>query len=327
MKNKHVFIGGVGRSGTSVVREIFSKSDKVITFPFEYRFIIDPNGIVDFINSTESNWSPYFYEKKILYLKKFLKKIGRKNLFDHGIGKIIRSNKIFKNNISSNAYHGWELSKYFPNYFFHVDRLIESLVDFKYNGMWVGTDSFTFKNKILDSSHKDKEELFLIFNKFLKNLFHDLFSKETKDILIEDNTWNLLFADSLCSLFENPKFIHVYRDPRDVVSSYMKQRWMPSNIEKSAVICKDLYERTFEKTAGIPSGNLLELSLENLIINKKKYLKNISNFIGIEVNDKMETFNLFDTSTERYKKDIGTKEMDLIEPILRNTVEKLGYIW
>lgn len=322
-----MFIGGVGRSGTSVVREVLSTNDEVIAFPFEYRFIIDPDGIIDFINSNNNNWSPYNYEKKILRLNCFLKRIGKRNLLDHSFGKVLRLVRITRNNISANPYHGWELSKYFPNYFYHVDELIANLIDFNYKGFWVGTESYKYKNKVIYSNHRNREELINICSQFLNNLFSDLFFKENKNILVEDNTWNLLFIDTLSELFKSSKFIHIYRDPRDIISSYTKQRWMPNDVKKSAVICRDLYNSIFEKTSSFSDKEFLSISLEDLIYNKNEKLKIIANFIGIEVSEKMKNFNLHAKSIDRYKKDISSEKIVLIEPIIRKTVEKLGYTW
>ena len=58
MDNKVIFIGGSGRSGTNILRKILSNHSKVASLPFEHRFIIDPNGIIDFYNSFTLNWSP-----------------------------------------------------------------------------------------------------------------------------------------------------------------------------------------------------------------------------------------------------------------------------
>ena len=39
-----LFVGGVGRSGTSVTRQVLGLHPQVANLPFEYRFIIDPDG-------------------------------------------------------------------------------------------------------------------------------------------------------------------------------------------------------------------------------------------------------------------------------------------
>ena len=48
MDNKVIFIGGSGRSGTNILRKLLSKHSQVASLPFEHRFIIDPDGIIDF---------------------------------------------------------------------------------------------------------------------------------------------------------------------------------------------------------------------------------------------------------------------------------------
>jgi hypothetical protein len=45
---KMILIGGTGRSGTSIVKEILANHPDASSLPFEYRFIIDPDGLADF---------------------------------------------------------------------------------------------------------------------------------------------------------------------------------------------------------------------------------------------------------------------------------------
>jgi len=67
-----IFIGGTGRSGTNITKAIFAQHPKVGTLPFEHRFVIDPDGVVDFYNSYAGAWSPYMADKKIKRLEQFL---------------------------------------------------------------------------------------------------------------------------------------------------------------------------------------------------------------------------------------------------------------
>jgi len=327
MLDKYVFIGGVGRSGTSIVRELISSSESVAAFPFEYRFIVDPDGIIDYLMASSSSWSPYIADKRLQRLETFLLRIGKKSKIPFFLGELIRSNDFLRQYISADAYHGWELQEHFPNYYKHVELLFSELEIFQFSAIWAGADSFKFNHKIKYSSPKNIDELYEIFSRFLTNLFHDLLSHRGKQILVEDNTWNLLFIDPLSRLFPESKFIHVYRDPRDVVCSYCKQRWMPSNLSQSAIICRDLYLQILNNLSGISEQRVYNISLEDLVAKQKEKVLSMSSFAGIETSKTMLEFPLSHGSIGRWKKELSKDQLLEVEPILKDITEELGYVW
>ncbi|CAH1528173.1 conserved hypothetical protein [Vibrio rotiferianus] len=324
---EYVFIGGVGRSGTSITRELLTKGDKVLGFPFEYRFIIDPDGIIDFIRSYSSAWSPYMADRKIKRLNRFLKQLQSKSAVKHFVGELIRSNAWLKNNINSDAYHGWELEKYFPTYEIEVQRLIQELTELRYRGSWVGAESFDIKHEVIYGRDFSEEELYVIFKCFLQRLFDSAFKQRNKRVLVEDNTWNLLFCRELSKLFDDAKFIHIYRDPRDVVASFCKQRWMPNDVVKSAIICRDLYTKILNQTAFLNSDQLLSMSLESLVNDKETSVDRLLEFAGVDRSNAMEQIQLSSSSFGRWRNQFSSVEVTEIEPILKDITEQLGYIW
>lgn len=327
MSPKFFFIGGVGRCGTSITRELLSTHRQVITFPFEYRFIIDPDGVIDFIESYSKNWSPYGADRKIKRLENFLTKIGKKNTLEHILGALIKFSPFLSSKINANSYHGWNLSHHFPGYFSHVANLIDSLEEFSYSGTWAGAESFRVKNRIRYSGPKSEEELYVLFRVFFKELFNDLFKKHDKNILVEDNTWNLLFCKELSQLFPNAKFIHVYRDPRDVVCSYLRQRWMPGNKVQAATICRDLYHRIKSNLHDFDSEAVLQFSLEDFVKDKDTVLDEFALFSELEIVDEMRNFTLSSSSIGRWKSELTKRELAELAPYLKETTESLGYEW
>ena len=127
--NKLIFIGGSGRSGTNILRKLLARHSKIGSLPFEYRFIIDPDGIIDFYNSFSSTWSPYYSDIKIKRLNSFLMNLSDKT-------------------IDTTNYEDWELSEYFPEYIENVKKLIMDLKCFEYSGTWPGADKNIKEYKI-----------------------------------------------------------------------------------------------------------------------------------------------------------------------------------
>ncbi|MCF2857408.1 sulfotransferase [Pseudoalteromonas sp. SMS1] len=324
---EYVFIGGVGRSGTSITRELLTKGEEVLGFPFEYRFIIDPDGIVDFIQSYTSAWSPYMADRKIKRLERFLKQLQSKSALKHFVGELIRSNAWLKKNINADSYHGWELEKHFPTYEVEVQRLIQDLTELTYRGSWAGAESFDIKHEIVYGRNFSEEALYTIFKGFLQRLFDGAFKLRNKSVLVEDNTWNLLFCRELSQLFDDAKFIHIYRDPRDVVASFCKQRWMPSDVVKSAIICRDLYVKILEQTASLNREQFLSMSLESLVNNKETNVDKLLEFAGVRRSNAMEQIKLSSSSFGRWRNQFSDAQITAIEPILKGVTEQLGYVW
>ena len=327
LEDQYVFIGGVGRSGTSIVRKLLAANHTVAAFPFEYRFIIDPDGIVDYLTASTNNWSPYIADKRLKRLEKLLLGLGRKKKIPHFVGEIIRSSNVFRRYISADAYHGWELEEHFPNYFKHVETLLVELCEFQFSATWAGAESFKVNNIVKYSPPREVSDVYLIFSRFLLSLFHGLLEECGKKILVEDNTWNLLFVDPLSRLFPNSRFIHVYRDPRDVVCSYREQRWMPSDLSQSAIICRDLYLQILNNLSSMSDQKILSVSLEELVNNQKQTVLSLASFCGIDEVEPMLQFPLSNESIGRWKKELTKSELIELEPILKDITERLGYAW
>lgn len=78
-------IGGTGRSGTTILKNVFNNHPEVANIT-EWRITIDPDGLIGFYNTFSSGWSPFLYDIKIRRLERLLKDVG-KNYF---INKLYR---------------------------------------------------------------------------------------------------------------------------------------------------------------------------------------------------------------------------------------------
>ena len=67
---RHVAVGGTGRSGTNLLKQILSEHSQVHTLPFEHRFVIDPGGVIDFYHGFADSWSPFVADRKLRDLER-----------------------------------------------------------------------------------------------------------------------------------------------------------------------------------------------------------------------------------------------------------------
>jgi len=323
--NKYVFISGTGRSGTNITKEILADHPDIYALPFEYRFTVDPDGIISTYNILKNVWSPFQVDIAIKRLEILLRKMGQKNR----VKSLTSNTELTRSNgksHSSTPYAEWELSKWFPNYNNLVDKLITGLTDVTYNGYWPGAISSQQKNVITMSLY-DREDVQLesIFHTFLTKLYDGLLKKHKSSCLVEDNTWSVLYAKDLVTILPNLKLIHVVRDPRDVLASMIHQRWCPSDLMDCIKFYQSLFKRIFSQLKLISDKNYVQIKLENMVCNKQDSLGLISNFIGVDIRN-IDQNNKLNTGTfGRWKRDFNSIESALINKHLEYEICTLEY--
>jgi len=291
-----IFIGGTGRSGTNIMKNILALHPRIAVHPFEYRFIIDPDGIIDFYKSAIHCWSPYIINNKLHRLEHFLNILSEKN-----------KNK--------DIYKGWELEKHLPGYINECKKLLNQLIDFKYVGFHYGLKK---EDEIYFMKYKTKSELKMILGKFIINLIDNYLDDVGKEYYVEDNTHNILFSKELLELIPDAKIIHMIRQPKDVISSLSQQRWAPKDKIQAALWYKSIIDKWNYIKNEIPKETFIEVDLYELSSNTENILKDICNFIGVEFDEKMMNLDLSKNNKNRWKKELSTYEVKEIEKILND---------
>jgi len=256
-----LLIGGTGRCGTNLLKNLLSTNNDVFSLPFETRFTIDPDGIVDFLNTVKNNWNPYVVSEKIDRLGLLLKKLQ-------------------SNCKMNDSYIDWELDRHIPNFEIATIDLMQQLRSISFYGTWCGDKSDA--NKMHYATHS-YEELIEVFRGFSDTLVDGILKKNTAKVYVEDNTWNVLHADYLQDLFSRPKLIHVYRAPRDVVASLLEQSWMPNDIEHVVSCYKKMIDIWRQKKELLNDNFFIEVKFEDLVSNPKKIISDICDFAQLEL--------------------------------------------
>jgi len=306
-----LFITGTGRSGSNILKKIFSHHPDIASLPFEYRFTIDPDGVLDFYNSYPSSWSPYGADHKIKRLESFLLSLSEQT--DEKRKKVEALKNTDKLQLTGPPYAGWELNKHIPGYASFVAELIEELSAFKHPGVWPGTPEGVENNRMYFAPPMSKEELKPMVRSFLQKCFQSIRNHQKKSILQEDNTHNLLYARDLLSMFPEGKMIHIVRDPRDVISSLKTQRWTPNNIPDLITWYINVMEQWKKQKPGLKPDQFVEIRFEDLIANQEKTIRELCAFLGIEFDANMLNLDLSKHNIGRYKQDLSPAEIEEIE--------------
>ena len=322
---KLVLIGGTGRCGTNVLKDLLSVHSQVASLPFEHRFFIDPDGILDFYSSYSQFWSPFVADRRVKRLSDLLGRVGRAR-GGQKVGK--RLLKFFDKKhrfISPPSYTDWELHKHFPNFEKHNKTLVERLTEFEFSAVWPGTKGWSFRPKLVHAPPKSREHLQVMLRKYTQDLLLDFCHSAGRTCFVEDNTWNILFAHQWSEIMPDAKLIHIIRDPRDVVASFMKQRWCPSDFHQAVQWYKALMENWFSIRDKLPQGFFLEVKLEDLVTEAEKTIASICKFTGLPFEEKLLDFDLSHSNSGRWKKDFSDSEKKDIDEALVEILNLLGY--
>jgi hypothetical protein len=320
-----IFVGGTGRSGTSIVKEALANHPDAASLPFEYRFIIDPDGLVDFYASFTATWSPYLADRRLKRLEGLLNSLAHEPLRHRFLSRLIRRWNRTGRILSPRAYHGWELNRHLPNFEQHTQTLMSKLIEFSFPACWVGTESYQLLPRIYHSAPRQKEELARILGDFIQVIIDDLLKVANRKFFVEDNTWNILLAKEILELVPEAKIIHVYRDPRDVVASFSRQRWSPIDRTQGAHWYKSMMGHWFNLRSSLPTGSFYELKLEDLVTSPAEVLQNVCTFAGIPFDRVILQTDLSHSHSGRWKREYSKEEKAKVQAILAEVIETLGY--
>lgn len=309
--NSPIFIGGVGRSGTTIVAKMLGRHSQLFTYPLEMRFIIDPDGLIELVSALSDNWSPYIGSKAIKRFKTMMKALGKnRSQLRRGFNYILKRMCIFPQ-----RYAGIQLRKLMGKreYDAVVNAFIQRLIDTEFNGHWCGTDPMTVRPTIISPKRFQRKELIGLTAGFIRELFGLALKKQGKKYLVDHTPYNILHADFLREMFPDVKIVHVYRDVRDVIFSYKTREWGGNEISDIIYRVKQVFLRWDEIKAGLPVENYYELKLEKVLENPGREMEPLFHFLGIPYEEGVTDLDLSRGHIGRWKTDLNKEEQLLIE--------------
>ncbi|MEQ9188372.1 MAG: sulfotransferase [Cryomorphaceae bacterium] len=320
-----LLITGTGRSGTNILKKILSGHSEMASLPFEYRFIIDPDGVIDFYRTYPVLWSPYRADKLIKRFEHFLKSLA--SLDGDKAERTAKALALDPSGLelSPPPYSGWELEKWIPGYGDLIDAMINEIRSFEYAGIWPGTDEGEIKNQMYFAPPMTHEALRPIVSRFIQGCIDSIRRSQEKSIFQEDNTHNLLAAQDLLTLIPNGKMIHIVRDPRDVLSSLQTQRWAPSSLGQLIHWYKGVMNTWFAQREALPADRYLEIKFEDLVSSPKQTLSQVCAFVGIALEANMLELDLGAHHMGRHKDSFTSAEIHRVEDSLGRFMREYGY--
>lgn len=320
-----LFIGGTGRSGTTIFKRILQAHSDVAGIP-EYRITLDPGGLLDFYTTFKHDWTPFLYDQRLRLLKETLLKAAHSNpLAPYYRYAVKKSGLAFNRKAKLEAqYTTIGLQKYNPKYREQVDHLIEDLTDFSYQASWTGLE-FGDHPVLRFAEPPYPKQVAARLGDFYNEVVAEICKNQQSHYFVDDNTWNTLYFDSILELLPEAKLVHIYRDPRDVVASYMQQIWAPSEPIKAARFYAGIMRQWWKKRDDLPKDSFYELSLEQLVEAPDETIKNICEFWQLPFEETLLSVDLSRSNTNRWRRDIPEDKFGRVTEILEPFIETLGY--
>lgn len=318
-----VFIGGAGRSGTTLLRRILGQHEEVCEAP-EYRFPVDPDGVIDFFVSVSEMWSPFLFDQRLSRLERVLRQSGAKiplagiyRRLIHWLG-LNHSRRI---NFDM-PYGAVNATKTFPSYAKLVDTLLSELTMFKYKAFYSGSKLLWTRSMQFGSQWR-RVELSDILGRFYRALVDDALTASGKRYYVEKNTWSILYFNRLLEILPEARLVHIYRDPRDVVCSLVQQRWAPHDTMQAAVYLQNVLSRWRDIKENVPRNSYIEVSYEQLVKHPARVLQEISEFASLPI--KLGRINLSAQSLGRWRNEISLELVEHVNVVLADAIHVYGF--
>jgi len=308
---KTVFITGTGRCGTTILRKILARHNQIVALPFESRFLIDPDGVVDLYESFSRSWSPFLADTRIKRFERLLKRLSKRTLM--GMAGLALAKMINKNHVyfQPPAYARLNLGAYNENIMQHATAMKNEMGIDVFNGSWYGNVESGINPSINYCPPLKQADLAGILGRFVENVMGPVLAAAQAEYWCEDSPLSILSARSLLEILPQAKFVHIYRDPRDVTASYRKQSWAPGSTKTAVRFYKDVMRQINAAKKDLPPGTLYELSLEALLENQVLKLQEICSFLGL--GDSVDGMNLGHGNCGRWQTEFSDDEKAFLQ--------------
>jgi len=335
----HCLVGGTGRSGTTLLRQVFSLHPNVATLSGEARFLSDPDGVADFLAGLSSYWSPYVFDVRVRRLESLLRDLGRPGRMGRltpvtGTAPARRSGASGGGRLKAPMaaalarsgagrllprYWSVDLEAECPAYSELVDELIRRLVAFKFAGRWMGAPRRQASSLLYGTP-----DVTDALRWFCREFAARVCTRQAASHFVEDTPFNLLAFDVIRRLLPESRLVHIYRDPRDVVASYMSRRWSPSDPELGAKFYVGVMRRWEKIREELSAESYIEVGLSDLVDKPEPVLRRICDFWELPWRDELLTADLTRSNRGRWRDDIPARHVERVHVILESYIERYG---
>jgi hypothetical protein len=315
-----LFIGGTGRSGTTICKKLLCESDEIGTVGSELRLFVDYHGITDLYRVLVETWDPF---RATAAINEFLC-FWDSSFTTSRLPRLLRG---------LSGYVGMSPLRYRQIRVSRKQKKLLSLACNKFLKMvgvslesatWYGSPSFKMRPQFYDS-RLVPTELFSYAAEVLIADMADAFSpNKVIKYLVDDTPYSIMSYSMLKKIFRKAKFINIVRHPLDVFCSYGAQRWA-CNSYSTLERLRAVYERLELLEDSADCDDFLTLKLEELTDDVSANLMLVADFLGVQNQFDGGDVSLNTTSFRKYKQELHRDILMSAHDTLSHQIKRYGY--
>ncbi|MBS4048860.1 MAG: sulfotransferase [Alphaproteobacteria bacterium] len=298
--DRPVFIGGTGRSGTSIMANLLNSHADLCLPGHENKLIVEHGGLRDIVDSLSGRYDMARFHA---VLQGFLLRAQRMQKFGFPVPELnLRLNQLTRYQ-KLNFQQAFEIvqrenpqvpgSIHAIGVRFGVEHYIACINAFLLRIVThIAPDGIVTANGLLKPFYMartfTRDTILAECRRFLDELYAPSLTAAGAARWIDDTPLNFVNFDFLHALYPQMKFIHMIRDPRDVAASFTNQAWFPPDQALAISVCAAMIRSYRSLKDSIPADRLLEVRLEDLVTKTDETLTRVAAFLEVE--------NRFDTT-------------------------------
>lgn len=294
-----VFIGGTGRSGTTVLGDLLNEHSLVRTSnPTEIKFLANRGGFLDVIfgsmNSQIENRQKILIFHYRTYRERAQKELlQRSERFDEFVNKIWEK--------------WWEIDAPAPHG----------------PGLHTGIDKKDLQRLLDNYSKNIKRNPIQQARKFMESFISLQKNHKGENYWVETTPMNISYSHRLIKLFPKAKFIVIRRDPKDVIASLLTKDWGPSTPLEGIEWIEARLRSDNDALRAVAPNQVLVIHLEDLVTNspEETYLK-VLDFLQLQDEPAVRKFHTTKMTAENASSGRWRDEIDT--PEFRDAVESMN---
>lgn len=294
-----VFIGGTGRSGTTVLGDLLNEHSLVRTSnPTEIKFLANRGGFLDVIFGSMNSQIENRQKISIFHYRTYRERaqkelLQRSERFDEFVNKIWEK--------------WWEIDAPAPHG----------------PGLHAGIDKKDLQRLLDNYSKNIKRNPIQQARKFMESFISLQKDHKRENYWVETTPMNISYSHRLIKLFPKAKFIVIRRDPRDVIASLLTKDWGPSTPLEGIEWIEARLRSDNDALRAVAPNQVLVIHLEDLVTNspEETYLK-VLDFLQLQDEPAMRKFHTTKMTAENASSGRWRDEIDT--PEFRDAVEGMN---
>ena len=304
-----VFVGGTGRSGTTVIGDLLGNHSKIRTStPIEIKFLTNRSGLVDVVFGYNQEIEKKSGKVSILNFRTYRK---RKRKEKERFSKILV-----------------EFNKFIWEKWWDIDAPPPHG-----RGLVSGISKSDLQELLARLERELKVNRKWAARRFMGSFISKQFDAGDEIYWVETTPMNIPEANKLQELFPNALFINMVRDPRDVIASLLTKKWGPTTPLEGLDWIEKRLLAGHEALSVVNPAKKITIALEDLAINsREKTYKELLDFLKIADEPAMQNFFVEsmtpDAATSgRWKAEIDSPEFSSGYDAMAARLAKAGVIF